>query len=125
MSRVCGSVYAQGSITGLVAPLPARFGFSPGCACCQSHHSRSMLAWCIQKIGSAGAVGTADIVPPTQTCTPPCTPSRFVVKLAKSAIPSIVGMFDASVASQDCGPGERVTAIGAIGGGLGTGGAAL
>src|SRR6266542_472704 len=120
MSRVWGSVYDQGSMTGLDAPVPVRFGFSPACPCCHSHQSRSMFAWCIQKIGSAGAVAMKPIVPPTQTWTPLCTPSRLGAKLAKVPLPSTVGTFEAMVARSAVVPGERVTVIGDSGDGIST-----
>ena len=47
---------------------PANGGFWPGFAFCQTDQSRSISAWCIQKMGSAGVVGTMLIDPPTQTC---------------------------------------------------------
>src|SRR5919197_1110804 len=120
MSRVCGSVYDQGSITGLDEPVPLRLGFSPAWPCCHSHQRRSMFAWCIQKIGSAGAVEMKPIVPPTQTWTAPCTASRLEVNGVKVPFPITVGMFEAIVVRSAVVPGERVTVIGASGGGIET-----
>ena len=37
---------------------------------CQRYHSRSIMLWCAQKTGAYAAIGTADIAPPTQPCTP-------------------------------------------------------
>jgi len=79
-----------------------------------------MLAWCIQKIGSAGAVGIQPIVPPTQTWTPLWMFSRPPVNVGKVDNAITPGVLDAMVASQDEGPGDRVTVIGDIGGGIGT-----
>src|SRR6266699_5875840 len=118
MSRVWGSVYDHGSITGLEDPVPLRLGFSPAWPCCHSHQSRSMFAWCIQKIGSAGAVAMKPIVPPTQTWTAPCTASRLEVNGAKVPFPITVVMFETIVARSAEVPGERVTVIGDSGAGI-------
>src|SRR6266702_1968775 len=106
-------------MTGLVGPVPLRLGFLPGWTCCHCHQSRSMLAWCIQKIGSVGAVAMKDIVPPTQTWTPPWTPSRLEVKVARSVSASIEGMLEARVARSAWVPGDPVTVIVDIGAGIG------
>src|SRR5262249_42359889 len=79
-----------------------------------------MLQWCIQKTGSAGAVAMKPIVPPTQTWTAPCTPSRLEVNGAKVPFPITGGMVETIVVRSAVVPGERVTVIGESGEGIGT-----
>src|SRR5258708_14198385 len=74
----------QGSRT---ASAPLTCGFCVGCDCCQSHQIRSISAWCIQNMGSAGDFGTFHIVVlrPNQSCTrlwapKGCAPSSASVK---------------------------------------------
>src|SRR5262245_9597544 len=53
---------------------------------------RSISQWCIQKIGSHGAVGTLCIDPPTQTC-----PESFI---PSSAAPNVLKVpFDIAAAT--------------------------
>src|SRR6266446_2506599 len=67
------------------ASAPLACGFCVGCDCCQSHQIRSISAWCIQNMGSAGDIGTWVMVPLNQSCTrlcapKGCAPSRASVK---------------------------------------------
>ena len=43
------------------------------------YRSRSIIEWWAQNTGSSAAIGTADIAPPTQPCTPLWMLSRSVL----------------------------------------------
>src|SRR5258708_26901915 len=101
-------------MTGLSGPVPVRFGFSPGWACCHCHHRRSTLAWCIQKIGSDGAVAMYPMFPPTQTWTAPWMASRPDVKVGNVVSASTAGTLEAIVARSTAVPGHGPTGLGAL-----------
>src|SRR6266508_4151002 len=115
MSRVWASVVGQGS---MIAAEPDRLGFWPVPAelFCHTHHSRSMFAWCIKNNGSAGAVGTDDIEPPTHTWIELWTiPSSCEVNVANALWLMMLGTFEAMPARSEAVPGERVTGIVCVG----------
>src|SRR5712692_8093509 len=114
ISRVSASVVGHGSMT---AAAPLSGGFLPALPgiFCHFHQRRSMFAWCIQKIGSAGAVGMTPIEPPTHTCTESWIPSSVEVKLLKVVCPNAVGVLEAIRARSPEVPDARDTLIVRVG----------